>query len=91
MIGGTAKLELGEELDHPARRCSNAYLCRTITNKDLLRYASQVVRTMDRAHIMVVSEVALVKEEGHGVDGGGRLQKEARLRQTIGETRASSD
>jgi hypothetical protein len=30
MIGGMAKLELGKELDHPSRRCSNACLCRTI-------------------------------------------------------------
>jgi hypothetical protein len=50
-----------------------------------------VIRTMDQAQIMVVSEVAMVKEEGHGVDGGGKLQKEARLRQTIGEPRTSSD
>jgi hypothetical protein len=46
---------------------------------------------MDQAHILVVSEVALVKEESHAVDSGGKLQKEARLRQTIGEPRASSD
>jgi hypothetical protein len=40
---------------------------------------------MDQTHIMVVSEVALMRGEGHGVDGGGKLRKEAWFRRTIGE------
>jgi hypothetical protein len=36
MIGGTAKLELGKELDHPSMRSSYACLCRTIIAKGSL-------------------------------------------------------
>jgi hypothetical protein len=37
MIGGTVRLELGKELDHPSRRGSNVCFYRTIITKDLLR------------------------------------------------------
>jgi hypothetical protein len=82
MIGGTEDLELERELDHPSRRCSNAYSCNSPESRRLV--VEDLLRAFRWSQTCVLSTTSGGRRCGQGAghegDGGGKTPKEARPR-----------